>query len=89
VFIDLSQEAYDIFGDVTDLLNMYDARKQADTDDLEAEQQPDLSDEEAADTYRLEQVCLELLLSGFVAWMQVSVLCNSSYASSLCCLMLY
>lgn len=50
------QEAFDIFGDVTDLLEMYDARKRTDTDEIEAEQEPDFSDEEAAETFRIEQV---------------------------------
>ena len=51
------QEAFDIFGDVGDLLEMYDARKRTDADDAEAEQEPDFSDEDAAETFRLEQVC--------------------------------
>ena len=51
------QEAFDIFGDVGELLAMYDARKTTDADDLEAEQEPDFSDEEAAETFRIEQVC--------------------------------
>lgn len=50
------QEAFDIFGDVTDLLEMYDARKRTDIDEIEAEQEPDFSDEEAAETFRIEQV---------------------------------
>ncbi|KAL0039173.1 hypothetical protein WJX77_010168 [Trebouxia sp. C0004] len=49
------QEAFDIFGDVGELLEMYDARKRTDTDDAEAEQEPDFSDEEAAETFRIEQ----------------------------------
>ena len=52
------QEAFDIFGDVGELLEMYDARKRTDTDDADAEQEPDFSDEEAAETFRIEQVVL-------------------------------
>ena len=54
--ISFVQEAFDIFGDVGELLAMYDARKTTDADDLEAEQEPDFSDEEAAETFRIEQV---------------------------------
>ena len=57
------QEAFDIFGDVGELLEMYDARKRTDTDDAEAEQEPDFSDEEAAETFRIEQVVLVDLFS--------------------------
>jgi len=57
------QEAFDIFGDVGELLEMYDARKRTDTDDAEAEQEPDFSDEEAAETFRIEQVVLVELFS--------------------------
>ncbi len=57
------QEAFDIFGDVGELLEMYDARKRIDTDDAEAEQDPDFSDEEAAETFRIEQVMLVDLFS--------------------------
>ena len=49
------QEAFDIFGDVGDLLDLYDARKR-DEDAAEEEQEPDFSDEEAAETFRVEQV---------------------------------
>lgn len=50
------QEAFDIFGDVGDLLEIYDQRKREEADGVEEEQEPDFSDEEAAETFRVEQV---------------------------------
>ena len=50
------QEAFDIFGDVGDLLEIYDQRKREEADGAEEEQEPDFSDEEAAETFRVEQV---------------------------------
>lgn len=52
----LLQEAFDIFGDVGDLLEIYDQRKREEADGAEEEQEPDFSDEEAAETFRAEQV---------------------------------
>ena len=52
------QEAFDIFGDVNDLLEIYDQRKREEADGAEEEQEPDFSDEEAAETFRTEQVPL-------------------------------
>lgn len=52
----LLQEAFDIFGDVGDLLEIYDQRKREEADGAEEEQEPDFSDEEAAETFRTEQV---------------------------------
>ena len=54
----LLQEAFDIFGDVGDLLEIYDQRKREEADGAEEEQEPDFSDEEAAETFRVEQVPL-------------------------------
>ena len=52
----LLQEAFDIFGDVGELLDIYDQRKREETDGAEEELEPDFSDEEAAETFRVEQV---------------------------------
>lgn len=49
------QEAFDIFGDVGDLLEIYDQRKKEEADGADEEQEPDFSDEEAAETFRVEQ----------------------------------
>lgn len=56
------QEAFDIFGDVGDLLEVYDRQKREDADGAEDEQEPDFSDEDAAETFRLEQVQAHTLL---------------------------
>ncbi|KAL3162429.1 hypothetical protein ABBQ32_010098 [Trebouxia sp. C0010 RCD-2024] len=49
------QEAFDIFGDVGDLLEIYDQRKREEADGADEEQEPDFSDEEAAETFKAEQ----------------------------------
>ena len=56
------QEAFDIFGDVGELLEMYDARRRTDQDEA-AEQEPDFEDHdaEAADYYK-DQASFQLLL---------------------------
>ena len=50
------QEAFDIFGDVGELLEIYDQRKREEAVGADEEQEPDFSDEEAAETFRVEQV---------------------------------
>lgn len=56
IFRSSLQEAFDIFGDVGDLLEIYDQRKKEEADGADEEQEPDFSDEEAAETFRVEQV---------------------------------
>lgn len=57
------QEAFDIFGDVGELLEMYDARRRTDQDEA-AEQEPDFEDHdaEAADYYKDQASLLDTML---------------------------
>ena len=65
------QEAFDIFGDVGELLEMYDASKRADVDDVEPEQDLDFEgDEAAAEQLQEEKVCLALLSYHHVIFMR-------------------